>query len=107
MKKNYERGQSITNNTIKNFFQNVFFSQELKIFRGQMIGRVKLSQRPFVLSFEWTVEDLDSPFNEKTNILMLTPSNKKNAILRIGLRFHCKFCIVHNLWIMPTLLKVT
>ena len=59
-------------------------SEELKIFRGQMIGRVKLSTRPFILSFEWAVEDLNHPFNEKLNILLLTPSNKKNAFLRIG-----------------------
>lgn len=59
-------------------------SEELKIFRGQMIGRVKLSTRPFILSFEWTIENLNDPFNEKLNILLLTPSNKKNAVLRKG-----------------------
>ena len=61
-----------------------FQSEELKIFRGQMIGRVKLSARPFILSFEWTVEKLNDPFDEKLNILMLTTSNKKNAFLRNG-----------------------
>lgn len=49
-----------------------------------MIGRVKLSTRPFLLSFEWTVENLNDTFNEKLNILLMTPSNKKNAILRNG-----------------------
>ena len=49
-----------------------------------MIGRVKLSARPFILSFEWTIEKLNDPFDEKLNILMLTTSNKKNAFLRNG-----------------------
>ena len=59
-------------------------SEELKIFRGQMIGRVKLSERPFLLSFEWTVENLNDSFYEKSNILLLTPSDKKKAFLRNG-----------------------
>jgi len=49
-----------------------------------MIGRVKLSSRPFILSFEWTVEKLNDPFDEKLNILMLTTSNKKNAFLSLS-----------------------
>ena len=49
-----------------------------------MIGRVKLSERPFLLSFEWTVENLNDSFYEKSNILLLTPSDKKKAFLRNG-----------------------
>ena len=56
-----------------------------------MIGRVKLSERQFLLSLEWTVENLNDSFNEKLNILFLTPSNKKNAILRNGLVYGVSF----------------